>query len=158
MEIQFCHLLQHLAGSLDVCSFIRGEDEEVIHVDDEPSLGNHIPEGVVHESLECSRGVIKTKEHDCRFEKPLVGDESRLPLVSVLNVNIIVSPSNIKLGKVPGVFEFVDKVRDEGEGVCVTDGMLVQIVVILAGAEFPILLFDKEERGGLGGVGGTDFS
>ena len=141
-----------------MCGVFRGEDEEVIRVDDKPSLGDHISEGVIHESLECSRGVVKTEEHDCGFKEPLVGDESRLPLVSVLNTNIVVSPSNIKLGKVPGIFEFVNKVRDEGEGVCVTDGMLVQIAVILAGAEFPILLFDKEERGGLGGAGGTDFS
>ena len=140
-----------------MCGFVRGEDEEVVHVDDKPSLGNHISEGVIHELLECSRGVVKTKEHDRRFKEPLVGDESHLPLVSILNVNIVVSPLNIKLGEVPGIFEFVDKVGDEGEGVHVVDGMLIQIVVILAGAEFPVL-FDKEERGGLGGVGGTDFS
>ena len=141
-----------------MCGFVRGEDEKVVHVDDEPSLSDHISEGVIHESLECSRGVIKTEEHDRGFKEPLVDDESHLPLVSVLNANIVVSPSNVKLGKVPGIFEFVDKVRDEGEGVCVVDGMLIQIAVILAGAEFPILLFDEEERGGLGGVGGTDFS
>ena len=158
MEIQFCHPLQHLVGSLDVCGFVRGEDEEVIHVDDKPSLGDHISEGVVHESLECSRGVVKTEEHDCGFKELLVGDESHLPLVSIFDANIVVSPSNVKLGKVPGIFEFVNKVRDEGEGVCVVDGMLVQIAVILAGVEFPVLLFDEEERGGLGRVGGTDFS
>ena len=138
--------------------FVRDEDEKVVHVDDEPSLSDHISEGVIHESLECSGEVVKTEEHDHGFKEPLVGDESHLPLVSVLNANIVVSPSNIKLGKVPGIFEFVDKVGDEREGVCITDGILVQIAVILTGAEFPVLLFDKEERGGLGGVRGMDFS
>ena len=140
-----------------MCGFIRGEDEEVIHVDNKPSLSDHISEGVIHESLECSGGVVKTEEHDCGFEEPLVGNESHLPPVSIFNVNIVVSPSNVELGKVLGIFELVNKVGDEGEGVCVTDGMFVQIAVILAGEEFPILFFDKEEGGGLRGVGGTDF-
>jgi len=36
--------------------------------------------------------------------------------------------------------------------------MFVEVSVVLAWVESSVFLFDKEERGGLGGIGGTDFS
>ena len=47
---------------------IWGEDEEIIHVDNEPSFSNHISKEVIYEILECGRRVVKTKEHDGGFE------------------------------------------------------------------------------------------
>ena len=76
----------------------------------------------------------------------------------ILDVDIVVSPSDIKLGEVFCILEFIDEVRDERERIGVLDGMLIQVVIILAGTEFSILLFDEEERGGLGRVGGVDLS
>ena len=37
-------------------------------------------------------------------------------------------------------------------------GMFIEVAVVLAGVEFAILLFDKEERGCLGGIGRMDLS
>ena len=54
-------------------SGIEGVDE-VIHVDDKPSFGNHIVEGVIHEPLECGGGVHEAEEHDGGFKQPFVGD------------------------------------------------------------------------------------
>ena len=48
--------------------FVRGEYEEIIHVDDKPSFSNHILEGIIHEMLKCGGGVVETKEHDGRFK------------------------------------------------------------------------------------------
>ena len=87
-----------------------------------------------------------------------MSDEGRLPLVAVLNPNIVVPPTNIEFGKMTSIFQLVHKVRDEGKGVGVTSGMFVEVVVVLARAEFAVLLFDKEEGGHLGGVGGVDLS
>ena len=78
--------------------------------------------------------------------------------MSILDVDIVVSPSNIKLGEVFHILEFVNEVGDERERIGVLDGVFVQIAIILAGAEFPVLFFDKEEGGGLGKVGGVDLS
>ena len=36
---------------------VVGEDEEAIHVDNQPSFSNHVSEGVIHESLESGRGI-----------------------------------------------------------------------------------------------------
>ena len=59
---------------------IRGVDEKVVHIDDKPSFYDEVPEWVVHELLKHGGGVHKSKEHDCGFKEPLVGDEGGLLL------------------------------------------------------------------------------
>ena len=76
----------------------------------------------------------------------------------VLDADIVVPPLNIKFGKMFHIFEFVNEVGDEWERVGILDGVFVQVVIILAGVEFPILFFDEENRRGLGRVGGVDLS
>ena len=61
-------MLQDPFGAFFMKDGIGGVDKKVIHVDDEPSFSNHVMEGVVHESLECSRGVGESEEHNCGFE------------------------------------------------------------------------------------------
>ena len=82
---------------------VGGEDEEVIHVDDKPPFSNHVMERVIHESLEGSRGVGKTEEHNCGFKQPFMGDKGCLPLVTILDLYIVVPPLNIKFGENFGV-------------------------------------------------------
>ena len=53
VEVQFLHPLQHLMSSLDMGGLIRGECEEIVHVDDKPSFSDHVSEGVIYEALEC---------------------------------------------------------------------------------------------------------
>ena len=158
MEVKFHHPLQDTFSAFFVNGGVRGEDEEVIHVDNEPSFGDHIAEGVIHESLERGGGVGEAEEHDGGFEEPLMGDEGGFPLVSVLDTDIVVSPSYIEFGENLGVPEFIDEVGDEGEGIGVTNGMFVKVSVVLAGAKSAILLFDKEEGCSLRGVRRTDLS
>ena len=78
---------------------VRGVDEEIIHVDNKPSFGNHITEGVVHETLEGGRGVGKSEEHHGWFEKSFVGNEGHFPLVTVLDSYIVVSPPDVELSE-----------------------------------------------------------
>ena len=85
-------------------------------------------------------------------------DEGSLPLVAILNVDIVISPADVKLSKQFSVFEFVDEVRDEGERVGVAGSVFVQVSVVLTGAKTAVLLFDEEERGCLGGIGRANLS
>ena len=57
VKVEFSHTLEDMAGSFSMGLGVRGCNEEVIHVDDEPSFSDHVPEGVIHESLECDGGV-----------------------------------------------------------------------------------------------------
>ena len=87
-------------------------DKEVVHVNDEPSFRNHVPEGIGHESLKGGWGVGHAEEYDSWFIESSVGDEDHLPLVTFLDTNIVVPSSYVKLGEDFGVFEFVNQVWD----------------------------------------------
>ena len=158
MEVKLGHSLEDMAGLLSVGLLVQGGDEEVIHVDNQPSFSDHVSEGVIHETLEHSGGVAKAEEHDGGFKEAFVSDEGRLPLVTILDADVVVPLTNIKLGEVASIFQLVHEVGDKREGVGVAGGVFVEVTIVLAGAEFAIFLFDKEERGCLGGIGRTNLS
>ena len=99
MKVQLGHALQDAFRAFLVEGGVGGVDEEIIHINNEPSFGNHITEGVVHETLESGGGVGKSKEHHGGFEKSFVGDEGCLPLVTVLDSHIVVSPPDVELSE-----------------------------------------------------------
>ena len=87
-----------------------------------------------------------------------MGNEGSFPLMPVFDSDIIVSPLDVKLGEDFRPLEFIDKVRNEGERICIADGMFIDIAIVLTGSEAAIFLFDKEERGRLWGVRGANFA
>ena len=103
VEVKFGHSLQDAFGVFLMEGGVGGVDEEVIHIDDKPSFGDHIAEGVVHEPLKSGGGIGKPKEHDGRFKESFMGDEGRFPLVTIFNLYVVVSPVNIKLGEHFGI-------------------------------------------------------
>ena len=93
-----------------MCLSIRGEDEQVVHVNQEPSFGNHVSEGVVHEPLERGWGIHHPEAHYHGLEEPLMDGKCSLPLVSILDSYIVVSPPDIKLGEQFCSLKFVEEV------------------------------------------------
>ena len=63
---------------------------------------------MVHEGLECRRGIAETKKHDCGFIETERSDECGLPLNFFANANIVISPSDIKFGEESRVFHVID--------------------------------------------------
>ena len=57
-------------------------------------------EDVVHHRLEHRWAVSETKEHDKRFEQASVRLKGHLPLVSILDSHVVVSPSDVQFGEV----------------------------------------------------------
>ena len=104
---------------------VRGIDEEVIHIDEKPSFHNEISEQVVHEPLEHGRGIHESKEHNHGFEKPFVGNKGSFPLVSVFDLDIVVSPADVELGENFCSFELVHEIGDKGEGVGILNSMFI---------------------------------
>ena len=113
---------------------VGGEDQEVIHIDEEPSFGYHVAERVVHESLERGRGIGHPKEHYERLEESSVCGEGAFPLMSVLDSDIVVSPPDVKFSEEFSSLELINEVGDEGEGIGIADGMLIKVPIVLTGA------------------------
>src|SRR5882724_7341998 len=76
------------------------ENEDVIHVDDYNSFVDELSEDVIHHHLECRWAVSETKEHGKKFEQASVCPKGHLPLVSILDSHVVVSPSDVQFGEV----------------------------------------------------------
>ena len=103
VKVELSHALQNAFGAFFVEGGVGGVDEEIIHVDHEPSFGDHITEGIVHEPLKSGGGIGEAKEHYGGFEESFVGDEGRLPLMAVPDSYIVIPPLYVKLGEDLGV-------------------------------------------------------
>ena len=103
VKVELSHTLQDAFGVFLMEGSVGGVDEEIIHVDYEPSFGNHVAEGVVHESLEGSGGVGEAEEHYGGFEESFVGDEGCLPLMTVFDSYIVILPPYVELGEDLGI-------------------------------------------------------
>ena len=137
---------------------VRGINEEVDHVNDKPSFYDHIAKGVIHEVLGSGGEIGETEEHHSGFKESLMGDEGSFPLMSIFDLDIIVSPSDVELGEDFRPLEFIDEVRNKGKRVCITDSVFIDVAIVLTGSQAPVLLFDEEERGCLWGVRGVNFA
>ena len=104
---------------------------------------------VVHEHLECGGGIAKPEEHDSGLENPHRGNEGSLSLIFFLSADVVVSPSNVKLSEQGGLLHIVNEFWDEGERIGIVDGVGVQVVIVLTWMQCSVLLWYKEQGGGL---------
>ena len=81
---------------------------QIVHIDLEPSLSDHVSKDMIHERLKGRRGITEAKKHDGGFEETERGDKCCFPLIFFPDANVIIAPSNIKLGEQCGVFHIID--------------------------------------------------
>ncbi len=93
-----------------------GVDQDVIQVHGHLSFSDEIAEDVVHHPLKGGRRVRESKEHNGGLVQAPVRTEGGLLLVSLLNPDVVVGPTNIQLREVFSPTESVDEFRDEGRG------------------------------------------
>ena len=74
-----------------------------------------------------------------------MGDESGFSLVSVFDTNIVIPPADVKFGENFGSLKFINEIRDEWKGICISDCVFIDIAVVLTGAETTIPFLNKEE-------------
>ena len=68
----------------------------------------------------------------------------------MLDVDVIVAPTNVKLCKVARALQLIDEFRDQGQWGSVFDGDVAQVSIVLNRLEAVALLFDKEKGAGDG--------
>ena len=95
--------------------------------------------------MEGHRGVGEPKEHDCWFKESLRGEGCSLPFISFLDLDVIVSPFDVKLCEQGASLEVVDDLGNEWGDIPISFGPFVHWSVVLYWVYFSIFLFDKEE-------------
>ena len=131
-----------------------GEYQNVIHVDNHPSLVNLFLECLVHICLECHGGVAQSEEHDFWFEESEGRGEGRFPMVIWVNQDVVVSGADIHFGEVLRVAQLRNQGGNQGEGICILDCPFVDVMIILAGAKGAVFLSYKEESTAWGDFNG----
>ena|SRR5258708_3146069 len=124
-------------------------DGEIVHVNGHPPLSNLSMEDHVHHHLEGSGGIGQPEEYDRWFEEAFWGEECHFPFVSLLNVNVVVSPTYIEFGEEGAASEAVNGLGDKGRHVPILLGPSVDGSVVLDWVELSVFLFDEEEVGGI---------
>ncbi|KAG5349138.1 hypothetical protein C0989_005657 [Termitomyces sp. Mn162] len=122
-----------------------GVDEDVVEVHAHYTLHNEVPEDFIHHGLEGGWAVGETKEYNKWLKQSLVGLEGHLPLISLLNVHIVVTLLDVQLSEVLHTLEVVDELGDEGERVAILHYHGIEYSIVLYQSEGAILLFDKED-------------
>ena len=108
---------------------------------------NEVFKNVIHHCLKGGRQVAEAKEHDTWFIQPSVCPEGCLVLISLLDVNIVETPSQVKLHEILGTAQSVQDVRDKWEWVRVFDHHCVELLVVLDEVQGSIFLLDEEYWG-----------
>ena len=76
-------------------------------------LINKVVEDRVHEGLKGGWGITEAESHDEGFKESKGAFEGGFPFVALADMNVIVTPADVKLGKIAGALEFVNEVGDE---------------------------------------------
>jgi len=131
---------------------ILSGNDHVVHVDAKPSLCNFFLEDIIHHRLKSGWGVSQAEEHYRQFEETLASFESGFIFVAFLDVDVVVSPANVKLRKEAFLCQVIDKLRNEWQWIFVRDRPFVQIPIVLDWTEFAIFLSNQEEATGIRGL------
>jgi hypothetical protein len=87
-------------------------DGNVMHIYGEPSLSHLLLKDGIHYHLECGRGVSEAEKHHHGFEEPFWSEEGSFPFIFWLNLDIVVSPMDVKLCKESAATEAVNGLQD----------------------------------------------
>jgi len=121
-------------------------NQNVVKVDAYQALHDEVLEDVIHHALEGGRAISEAKKHHQGFKQPSVSLEGSLPLITLSNSDIIVTPANIQLGKVLCPSELVYELRNKRDQILVLDSHCVQGLVVLHQSKGAIFLLDEEYR------------
>ncbi|KAG5327783.1 hypothetical protein C0989_011131 [Termitomyces sp. Mn162] len=95
VELVLAEAFQDEASDQTVFLQHFGIDEDVIKIYTHYALCYKVPEDVVHHGLKGGRAVGESEEHNEWLKQSPVGPEGGLPLISLLDVHIVVTPLDI---------------------------------------------------------------
>ena len=94
---------------------------------------------MVHHGLEHSRGIGETEEHHSWFEDAKGSFEHCLPLIPLLDPNVIVAPADVKFSKNKCMDQICDCLLDVWQWAVILDSIFIQNAIVLHRAILTIL-------------------
>ena len=121
--------------SVIVITGARG-NSYIVHVNADGStkkfvLSYNRVKNVVHHCLEGGWGVSKAKEHDCWFIEAIVSFEGGFVFITLLDVDIVISPTDVQFSIDVDASQICDKVCDKGKWVLISYSAVVDASIIL---------------------------
>src|SRR5882672_2824796 len=111
---------------------------------------------MIHEGLECSRGIGESHGHNQEFERAISGAKCCLPLMASSDANIVVASPQVELSVDLGTAKLVKEVGNKRNRVPILPGELVEIPEVDTESQGPIFLFCKQDWGTCWGLGRLD--
>jgi hypothetical protein len=111
-------------------------------------------EDLIHHCLEGHGAVCQTKVHHKGSKYAMVHVESCLPFVTLLDVDIVVSPADVQLHKLSCSLKAVDQVIYKGEWVPILVGYHVEHAIVLYEVELPSFFLMKKTSAPIGDLDG----
>ena len=134
VEMVFTEDVKDLYYDLMMLFFsLTAKDEDVVHIDDDYPLVNEFFEEVIHHHMEGGGTVCQAKEHHQGLKEASVHPEGSFPLVSLFNMHVVVSPTDVQLCEVLGIGfrDLVKDVWDQREGVGILHCHCIELLVVL---------------------------
>ena len=121
--------------SVIVITDVRG-NSYIIHVNADGStkefvLSYNRAKNVIHHHLEGGWGVSKANEHDCWFVEAVASFEGSFVFVTLLDVDVVISPVDVQFSIDVGASQICDKVCDKGKWVLISYSAVVDASIIL---------------------------
>ena len=138
--------VQDLSDYLPVFVQVLGENKDVVQIYTNHPFTNQILEDVIHHGLEGSWTVSKAEHHHQWLKQSPVGPKGCLPLISFLDPDIVVPPSDIQLGEIPSSPELLHQLRNQWKWIPVLYCHPIELSVVLNQLKFSILLLDEKAR------------
>ena len=82
--------------------------------------------------------------------------EGGFPFIAFVDLDIVVTPADIKLCEVVSTFEMVNEAINEGERISIFPSDEIECMIVLDEPELPVFLLHKEDRGTYWGLGLSD--
>ena len=128
------------------CGIVVGCNKHIVHVDEQPAIGELMDEQIVHHMLEGSGRITKTEEHYQGLKEPILHDKGSQPFMFFGDLDIVITGANVHFCKESFSLEFVDKIRNLREWVRILDCPFINVMVVLARLFLVILFLDEEEE------------
>jgi hypothetical protein len=106
--------------------------------------------------LKGRRGIGKSKQHYQPFKRAIASAEGGLPFFTFCDSNKVIGVTKVDFGVGVGFPRGVKEVGDEGKGILVFLGDLVEPTVVHTQSETSIFFPHKEDRSSMRRIGGSD--